>query len=126
MIDGYASVSTDGQSVAAQIKELRAAGAGKILCETASGAKSDRAQLLRALAVLDAAADELLVRRLDRLERSTPAPEARVLGAIGGVLGSWMAIGAIRKIARGDPLSGPAALARVLPTGVVGGRIESR
>ncbi len=96
------------------------------MCETASGAKSDRAQLLRALAVLDAAADELLVRRLDRLERSTPAPEARVLGAIGGVLGSWMAIGAIRKIARGDPLSGPAALARVLPTGVVGGRIESR
>jgi Resolvase, N terminal domain len=70
MIYGYARVSTDGQSVAAQIKELRAAGAEKIFRETASGAKSDRAQLRRALAVLDAD-DVLLVTRLDRLARST-------------------------------------------------------
>ena len=70
MIYGYARVSTDGQSVAAQIKQLRAAGAEKIFRETASGAKSDRAQLRRALAVLDAD-DVLLVTRLDRLARST-------------------------------------------------------
>ncbi len=49
-----------------------------------------------------------------------------MLGAIGGVLGPLMAIEAIREIAGGNPLSGPAALTRVLPTGVVGGRIESR
>jgi DNA invertase Pin-like site-specific DNA recombinase len=45
MIYGYARVSTDGQSVAAQVKELRAAGTEKIFRETASGAKTDRLQL---------------------------------------------------------------------------------
>ena len=62
--------TTDGQSVAAQVKELRDAGAEKIFRETASGAKSDRAELRSALAVLDAD-DVLLVTRLDRLVRST-------------------------------------------------------
>jgi DNA invertase Pin-like site-specific DNA recombinase len=70
MIYGYARVSTDGQSVAAQIKELRDAGAEKIFRETASGAKSDRAELRRVLAAL-AADDVFLVTRLDRLARST-------------------------------------------------------
>ena len=70
MIYGYARVSTDGQSVAAQVKELRAAGAEKVFRETASGAKTDRAQLRRALGKLDAD-DVLLVTRLDRLARST-------------------------------------------------------
>ena len=70
MIYGYARVSTDGQSVAAQVKELRAAGTEKIFRETASGAKTDRVQLRRALAQLDAE-DVLLVTRLDRLARST-------------------------------------------------------
>jgi|SRR5208337_5553829 len=67
---GYARVSTDGQSVAAQIKELRDAGAEKVFRETVSGAKSDRAQLRRALDQL-AADDVLLVTRLDQLARST-------------------------------------------------------
>jgi|SRR5271165_699528 len=70
MIFGYARVSTDGQSVAAQEQELRDAGAEKIFRETASGAMSDRAALRRALAVLDAD-DVFLVTRLDRLARST-------------------------------------------------------
>jgi len=52
------------------VKELRAAGAEKIFRETASGAKTDRVQLRRALAQLDAE-DVLLVTRLDRLARST-------------------------------------------------------
>ncbi|MGO9232884.1 MAG: recombinase family protein, partial [Methylocella sp.] len=39
MIYGYARVSTDGQSVDAQVKQLRAAGAEKVFRETASGAK---------------------------------------------------------------------------------------
>ena len=38
MIQGYARVSTDGQSVDAQVKQLRAAGADKVWRETASGA----------------------------------------------------------------------------------------
>jgi DNA invertase Pin-like site-specific DNA recombinase len=46
---GYARVSTDGQSLDAQVKQLRAAGAEKVFKETASGAKTDRARLRRAL-----------------------------------------------------------------------------
>ncbi len=70
MIYSYARVSTDDQSVAAQMKELREAGAEKIFRETASGARSDRAQLRRALAQLDTD-DVLLAPRLDRLARWT-------------------------------------------------------
>ena len=46
-IFGYARVSTDGQSVDAQVKQLRDAGAEKIFRETASGAKTDRRELAR-------------------------------------------------------------------------------
>ena len=70
MIYGYARVSTDGQSVKAQVAELTAAGASKVFSETASGARSDRAQLGRVVATL-VEGDVLLVTRLDRLARST-------------------------------------------------------
>jgi DNA invertase Pin-like site-specific DNA recombinase len=70
MIYGYARVSTDGQSVEAQVTALRAAGAATVYREVASGAKTDRAQLCQVLAKL-AAEDVLLVTRLDRLARST-------------------------------------------------------
>src|SRR6476620_7169378 len=70
MIYGYARVSTDGQSVAAQVAALNAAGAAKVFREVASGAKTDRAQLRKAIAVLEAG-DVLMVTRLDRLARST-------------------------------------------------------
>jgi len=70
MIYGYARVSTDGQSEATQVRQLRAAGAAKVFREIASGAKTDRAQLRRAVAEL-AAGDVLMVTRLDRLARST-------------------------------------------------------
>ena len=70
MIYGYARVSTDGQSVAAQVAALQAAGAGKVFREVASGAKTDRAQLRKAIAALQAG-DVLMVTRLDRLARST-------------------------------------------------------
>jgi DNA invertase Pin-like site-specific DNA recombinase len=69
-IYGYARVSTDGQTVAAQVAELHAAGAAKVYSETASGAKSDRAALAKALRRLEAG-DVLMVTRLDRLARST-------------------------------------------------------
>jgi DNA invertase Pin-like site-specific DNA recombinase len=70
MIYGYARVSTDGQSVAAQVVALTAAGAGRVFQEVASGAKTDRAQLRRALDALGAG-DVLMVTQLDRLARST-------------------------------------------------------
>jgi DNA invertase Pin-like site-specific DNA recombinase len=70
MIYGYAQVSTDGQSVDAQVRQLRAAGCEKVFRETASGAQTDRAQLRKALNQLDAG-DVLMVTRLDRLARST-------------------------------------------------------
>src|SRR5262249_17057512 len=67
---GYARVSTDGQTVAAQVAQLRAAGAAKVYSETASGAKTDRAELAKVLRVLQPG-DVLMVTRLDRLARST-------------------------------------------------------
>jgi len=70
MILGYARVSTDGQSLDAQVKQLRAAKAEKVVKETASGAKTDRVHLRRALDQLEKG-DVLMVTRLDRLARST-------------------------------------------------------
>ena len=66
----YARVSTGGQSVDAQARQLRAAGAGKVFREVASGAKTDRPQLARVITEL-AAGDVVMVTRLDRLARST-------------------------------------------------------
>jgi DNA invertase Pin-like site-specific DNA recombinase len=70
MIYGYARVSTDGQSLDAQVKQLGAAKAEKVFKETASGAKTDRVQLRGALDQLDNG-DVLMVTRFDRLARST-------------------------------------------------------
>jgi DNA invertase Pin-like site-specific DNA recombinase len=70
MIYGYARVSTDGQSVDAQVKQLRGAGAEKVFRETASGARTDRAGLRQVLGRLSKG-DLLMVTRLDRLARST-------------------------------------------------------
>ena len=70
MIYGYARVSTGGQSEAAQVRQLRAAGAKKVFREAASGARTDRPQLRRLLAEINSG-DVLMVTRLDRLARST-------------------------------------------------------
>ena len=67
---GYARVSTDGQSVEAQVRQLTKAGCKKVFRETASGAKTDRAQLGKELDQLGDG-DVLMVTRLDRLARST-------------------------------------------------------
>src|SRR5271168_1217586 len=67
---GYARVRTDGETLDAQVAALTAAGAEPVLRETASGAKTDRRELAKALRALDAG-DTLLVTRLDRLARST-------------------------------------------------------
>lgn len=70
MIYGYARVSTGGQSVDAQVRQLKAAGCDKVHEEIASGAKTERAQLGKLIAALKPG-DVLLATRLDRLARST-------------------------------------------------------
>ena len=69
-IYGYARVSTDGQTLDAQVAALTGAGAAPVFRETANGAKTDRRGLARVLRALDAG-DTLLVTRRDRLARST-------------------------------------------------------
>lgn len=67
---GYARVSTNGQTLDAQVEALEAAGAEIIFRETATGARTDRTQLAKAIGALGPA-DTLVVTRLDRLARST-------------------------------------------------------
>jgi DNA invertase Pin-like site-specific DNA recombinase len=67
---GYARVSTDGQSVDAQVRQLKVAGCKTVFREVASGTKTDRAQLRRLLDQLDEG-DVVTVTRLDCLARST-------------------------------------------------------
>src|SRR5215472_12950423 len=67
---GYARVSTRDQDLASQVAALQAAGCGNIFKEKASGAKTDRPELAKAIRRLEAG-DMLVVTRLDRLARST-------------------------------------------------------
>src|SRR5262245_18845464 len=67
---GYARVSTDGQTLAAQTEALHSAGCARIYAEKISGAYSDRPQLAKAIAALGEG-DTLVVCKLDRLARST-------------------------------------------------------
>jgi DNA invertase Pin-like site-specific DNA recombinase len=69
-IYGYARVSTDGQTLAAQDAALHAAGCAKVYGEKMSGAKTDRPELAKLLRRLEPG-DVLMVTRLDRLARST-------------------------------------------------------
>src|SRR6201990_2081386 len=77
---GYARVSTDGQSLTAQLAELKAANCEMVFRERISGARSDRKQLARLMPTL-AKGDVLVVTRLDRLARSTRDP-LNLLGTI--------------------------------------------
>ena len=69
-IYGYARVSTDGQTLAAQDVALYAAGCVKVYGEKQSGATTDRPELAKLLRRLEPG-DVLMVTRLDRLARST-------------------------------------------------------
>jgi DNA invertase Pin-like site-specific DNA recombinase len=77
---GYARVSTDGQSLTAQVAELKAASCQRIFHEKISGARSDRKQLTQLIAGLDKG-DVLVATRLDRLARST-RDLLNILGAV--------------------------------------------
>ncbi len=65
---GYARVATNGQTLDSQVEMLEAAGAEMILQETASGARTNRAQLAKAINALRAG-DTLIVTRLARSTR---------------------------------------------------------
>jgi DNA invertase Pin-like site-specific DNA recombinase len=67
---GYARVSTYGQTLDAQIGQLKAAGCAAIFREKVTGARADRKELLKMLKQL-AAGDIVTVTRIDRLARST-------------------------------------------------------
>jgi len=69
---GYARVSTYGQTLDAQLGQLRAAGCGSrnIYREKVTGARADRRELNRMLGKL-APGDVVTVTRIDRLARST-------------------------------------------------------
>ena len=67
---GYARVSTYGQTLDAQLEQLRADGCARIYREKASGAQPTRRELLRMLKAL-APGDVVTVTRIDRLARST-------------------------------------------------------
>jgi DNA invertase Pin-like site-specific DNA recombinase/predicted nucleotidyltransferase len=69
-IYGYARVSANGQPLDAQVAALKDSGATRVFRETASGAKTDRHELAKAVRILKPG-DTLLVARLDRLARST-------------------------------------------------------
>lgn len=69
---GYARVSTDHQSLAAQTDALTAQGCERIFTDTLSGARDDRPGLVALLAYVRAG-DTVVVTALDRLGRSLSA-----------------------------------------------------
>jgi DNA invertase Pin-like site-specific DNA recombinase len=69
MIYGYARVSSIGQTLDAQLEQLKAAGCEKIFREKATGRHDGRRELQRMLKAL-APGDTVIVTRLDRLARS--------------------------------------------------------
>jgi DNA invertase Pin-like site-specific DNA recombinase len=71
MLIGYARVSTDEQDTRLQIDALKRAGCEKIYEERASGSRTDRPELNKALAQ-GRKGDVVIVWKLDRLGRSLP------------------------------------------------------
>src|SRR5208283_3099593 len=67
---GYARVSTYGQTLDAQLDQLRKAGCTKIFREKVTGAREDRRELLKMLKAV-VPGDVVTVTRIDRLARST-------------------------------------------------------
>src|SRR5271167_2788192 len=67
---GYARVSTYGQTLDAQLEQLRADGCAKIFREKVTGARPDRRELLKLLKAITPG-DIVTVTRIDRLARST-------------------------------------------------------
>jgi DNA invertase Pin-like site-specific DNA recombinase len=77
---GYARVSTDGQSLDAQLAQLKRARCTKVFREKVTGARADRSQLKRLLQNVERG-DIVVVTRLDRLAQST----RDLLNILGGI-----------------------------------------
>jgi DNA invertase Pin-like site-specific DNA recombinase len=88
---GYARVSTDSQTLDAQIAALQAAGATQIFSEKISGVVTERKALMRAIASLGPS-DTLIVTKLDRLARST-RDLLNTLDAIGKAEATFKSLG---------------------------------
>ena len=71
MLLGYARVSTDAQSLDAQMAALKVAGCDKVYAEKRSGADADRKALTKLMKEASPG-DTIVVTRLDRLARSNP------------------------------------------------------
>jgi DNA invertase Pin-like site-specific DNA recombinase len=69
MIVGYARVSTQDQTLDAQLADLKAAGATKVYREKISGVRADRPELAKLMKTIGKG-DTILVTKLDRLGRS--------------------------------------------------------
>jgi len=69
-IYGYARVSTEDQDLTLQVETLKAAGATKVLSETANGTKREGRTKLQIILDFVDAGDVLMVTRIDRLARS--------------------------------------------------------
>lgn len=67
---GYARVSTQGQTLDAQLEQLKAVGCTKIYREKVSGARADRRELMKLLKAVRSG-DQVIVTRIDRMARST-------------------------------------------------------
>ena len=91
MIYGYARVSSESQSVDAQLDELKAAGCTRVFQEKISGARSDRRELARLMDKLGKG-DTLVVCRLDRLARSS-RDLLNILHEIGGKKATFRSLG---------------------------------
>lgn len=71
MIVGYARVSTEEQSLEAQLVQLKASGCDRLVQESASGKSMEHRDGLKAILRLMGAGDVLVVCKLDRLARNT-------------------------------------------------------
>jgi DNA invertase Pin-like site-specific DNA recombinase len=96
LLYGYARVSTPGQTLEAQLEQLRAAGCRKVYREKASGARADRRQLKRLLKALSRG-DTVVVTRIDRLARSTFDSRSSSAPSIQGrIFARWPSLGLTR------------------------------
>ena len=89
---GYARVSTYGQTLDAQLEQLKAAGCGRVYREKVTGVRADRRELLKMLKAL-APGDVVTVTRIDRLalrpvcHRQADRGHGRAIPLTGGAVG---------------------------------------
>src|SRR4051794_13371599 len=89
----YARVSTYGQTLDAQLEQLRADGCAKISREKVTGARADRRELLKLLEAINPG-DVVTVTRIDRLARpSTCSPSSSRSWTQAGNSGHWQSCG---------------------------------